>query len=158
MLNKRPYLLNALYEWIVDSGETPYLIVAVTGDDVVVPRDRVENGKIVLNISPTAVRNLLVDQAGISFDGRFSGQSWRVSAPMGSVSAIYSRESGDGMMFDIEQKPEQKAEAKAVAGSDKEADQAAVSQRQEKDPSPTRTATDATAKPKSPKGHLKVIK
>lgn len=157
MLHKRPYLLNALYEWIVDSGETPYLILAVTGDDVVVPRDRVENARIVLNVSPTAVRNLLIDQAGVSFDGRFSGRNWRVSAPIGSISAIYSRESGDGMMFDVEGIAADHAAAGETAHA---ADLKGRHEEVQPRDKPSPTGQDATAKPKAPKGpgHLKVIK
>jgi stringent starvation protein B len=70
-----------------------------------VPADYVNDGKIVLNISPSAVRGLVIDDAGLSFDGRFGGAPYPVSAPISSVLAIYAKETGEGMIFDPEEFP-----------------------------------------------------
>ena len=102
MRPKRPYLLRAIYDWIVDSGLTPYVLVQVDGADVVVPQDYVEDGRIVLNISPNAVRGLSMEGDALSFSGRFAGTPFNVVAPMRSVLAVYAKESGEGMMFDPE--------------------------------------------------------
>ncbi len=102
MKPKRPYLLRALYDWIVDNDLTPYVLVEVDAHDVVVPQDFVEDGRIVLNVSPMAVRALSMEDDTLAFSGRFSGQPFNVSVPMRSVAAIYAKETGDGMMFDPE--------------------------------------------------------
>ena len=102
MTPKRPYLVRALYDWIVDSDLTPYVLVQVDGPDVVVPQDFVEDGRIVLNISPAAVRALALENDVVTFSGRFGGRPFNVVAPMRSVSAIYAKETGEGMMFEQE--------------------------------------------------------
>ena len=105
---KRPYLIRALLDWIVDSELTPYLMVAVDSDQVRVPADYVSEGKIILNISPMAVQNLEVTDVGVSFAGRFGGKPFAVHVPRQNVLAIYAKETGEGMMFDPadDQKPE----------------------------------------------------
>jgi len=130
---KRPYLLRALYDWIVDSELTPYLLVGVDSDSVQVPSEYVSEGKIVLNVSPMAVRDLDLGLDAVSFSGRFSGRSFPVHVPMASVMAIYAKESGEGMMFDPEDSPD------AADSGDGE----------QPDPPP--------ADP-GPAGHLKVVK
>ena len=102
MTPKRPYLVRALYDWIVDSELTPYVLVQVDGTDVVVPQDFVEEGRIVLNISPAAVRALAIENDVVTFSGRFGGRPFNVVVPMRSVSAIYAKETGEGMMFEQE--------------------------------------------------------
>jgi stringent starvation protein B len=99
---KRPYFLRALYDWIVDSELTPYLLVTVEGDSVQVPREYVSEGKIVLNVSPTAVRDLDLGQESVSFSGRFGGRPFPVLVPLANVQAIYAKETGEGMMFEPE--------------------------------------------------------
>ena len=98
--SKQPYLLRALYDWMVDNDLTPYLLVAANSTSVVVPREFVEDGKIVLNISSMAVRNLVIGNELIAFDGRFSGKPFTVSTPVANVLTIYAKETGEGMMFD----------------------------------------------------------
>lgn len=98
--SRRPYLIRALYDWVLDNGLTPHLLVAADADGVDVPRQFVtEDGKITVNISPGAVRGLSLDNELISFSARFSGQSCDVSLPPGAVLALYARENGEGMLF-----------------------------------------------------------
>jgi stringent starvation protein B len=104
MTSTRPYLLRAIYAWITDNGLTPYLLVNAEAEGVVVPRQYVNDGKIVLNISLTAVQHLfLEDNDWISFKARFSGHLFAVSVPMQAVLAIYTKENGKGMFFDAEE-------------------------------------------------------
>lgn len=103
MNSNRPYLLRGLFEWIVDNDCTPYVVVAADVDGVDVPQAYVADGRIVLNIAPAAVRDLVIADQFLSFTGRFSGQSYHVSAPIGAVTAIYAKESGEGMMFQVEE-------------------------------------------------------
>lgn len=101
MKSQRPYLVRALYEWIIDSDTTPYVLVSVAADgDIAVPREYVQDGKIVLNVSPTAVRNLELSDTHMTFDGRFSGRAFLVNVPMSAITAVYAKENGQGMMFD----------------------------------------------------------
>jgi stringent starvation protein B len=99
MTPSRPYLIRALYDWIVDNGMTPYMLVNADDDDVVVPRQFVEGGKIVLNINPSAIQNLQLGNALVEMDARFSGTPMHISVPVMSVLAIYARENGKGMVF-----------------------------------------------------------
>lgn len=112
-ISKRPYFLRALFDWIVDSEMTPHILVAVDGPEVHVPEQHVRDGKIVLNISPAAVRNLALGDELVSFDGRFSGAPFGVEMPVSKVEAIYAKETGEGMVFEPE--PQQSAEEQAPA-------------------------------------------
>lgn len=100
---KRPYLLRALYEWIVDSGLTPYVLVDAERDGVVVPSEFVENGRIVLNVAPSAVIDLTLDNDAVACQCRFRGQPFAVHLPMASIQAIYAKETGEGMAFEAEE-------------------------------------------------------
>ena len=102
MKARRPYLLRALYEWIVDSGEVPNILVDAEIAGVVVPKEHVRDGQIVLNISPQAVRNLNLGNEFVMCEGRFSGRSMELILPVESIRAIYCRDSGQGLAFDDE--------------------------------------------------------
>ena len=99
MTSSRPYLIRALYEWISDNGLTPYILVDAEYEDVVVPTQHVEKGKIVLNIAMSAVDNLTLGDSAVELDARFSGKSMQIYAPIPSILAIYARENGKGMVF-----------------------------------------------------------
>jgi len=99
MKSRRPYLLRAMHEWISDSNCTPHLVVDAGAAGVEVPRQFVQDGKIVLNISWTATAQLQIGNDELSFSGRFGGASMQVRVPMGAVLAIYARETGQGMIF-----------------------------------------------------------
>lgn len=102
MNSSRPYLLRALYEWIVDNDCTPHLLVNAEVPSVQVPTGYVNDGQIVLNVSPSAVRHLHMDNQGISFEGRFGGVAHSLYIPSEAVMAIYARENGQGMVFEVE--------------------------------------------------------
>ena len=97
----RPYLIRALYEWCTDNGFTPYVAVQVD-DTVQVPREYVKNGEIVLNISFDATSSLKLGNDFIEFKARFAGTAREINVPVGRVIAIYARENGQGMSFDVE--------------------------------------------------------
>ncbi len=105
MTSSRPYLARALYEWILDNGLTPYLLVDATVPGTVVPQDFVQDGKIVLNISPSAVRGLDIGNEAVTFNARFRGVPQDVYVPVSAVLAIYARENGHGMVFAEEGSP-----------------------------------------------------
>lgn len=99
MTSSRPYLVRALHEWISDNGMTPLMLVDAGVAGVVVPRGFVEDGKIVLNVSPNAVQGLDLGTDRICFRARFSGAVQDISVPVNAVLAIYARETSAGMMF-----------------------------------------------------------
>ena len=99
MTSSRPYLLRAIYEWIVDNGLTPYLLVNADYPDVQVPVEHVNNGKIILNVAPGAVQSLDLGATDVSFNARFGGRPMNLFFPVAAVLAIYARENGRGMVF-----------------------------------------------------------
>lgn len=103
MISSRPYLLRAVHEWIVDSGLTPHLLADAGHPGLEVPDSARQDGRVVLNISPSAVRDLLIDAELVTFVARFGGVSRGVSVPVAAVQAIYARENGRGMMFPEEE-------------------------------------------------------
>ena len=99
MTSSRPYLLRAIYDWIVDNGLTPYLLVNANLENVMVPTEYVSDGKIILNVAPAAVNDLEIENDEVHFNARFSGNPMYVSVPMAATMAIYSKENGRGMVF-----------------------------------------------------------
>ena len=102
MTSSRPYLIRALYEWIVDNGLTPYLLVNAEMEGVVVPPQYIQQGRIVLNIAPRAVVGLEIGNETIGFHARFGGVDTALSIPVPAVLAIYAQENGQGMAFSEE--------------------------------------------------------
>jgi stringent starvation protein B len=100
----KPYLLRAIYEWCTDNGYTPYL-AAMVDAQTRVPREFVKNGEIVLNISFSATSGLKMDNDFIHFSARFSGVSRGISVPVENIVAIYARENGQGMAFEVSKSP-----------------------------------------------------
>ena len=99
MTSNRPYLIRALYEWLVDNDLTPYLLVDANRDSVHVPTRYVEEGRIVLNVSPSAVRDLSLGNDLVAFEARFGGSAFAISLPPDAVLGVYARENGKGMLF-----------------------------------------------------------
>jgi len=103
MTSNRPYLVKAMYEWIVDNNVTPHVVVNGMDDAVSVPQQYVDDGQIILNINPSAVQSLVIDDECIMFSARFGGRPYNIYIPMHSVLSIYAAENGRGMMFNDEQ-------------------------------------------------------
>ncbi|KIE20382.1 peptidase [Vibrio sinaloensis] len=102
MTPRRPYMLRAFYDWLVDNDLTPHLVVAATLPGVRVPDEFVQDGQIILNIAPRAVGNLELGNEAITFNARFGGRPHSVIVPLYAVQAIYARENGAGTMFEPE--------------------------------------------------------
>lgn len=102
MTSTKPYLLRAFNDWIIDNSLTPYLAVNADGPGCIVPRQYVEAGKITLNISPNAIRDLVLGNESVTFNARFNGVLIQVVVPIKAVLAIYARENGRGMVFSEE--------------------------------------------------------
>ena len=103
MTSSRPYIMRALYDWIVDNECTPYVLVDASMTDVMVPQQYVKDDQIVLNISPDAVVDLSITNQAVAFNGRFGGMATDVYVPIYAVVGIYARENGQGMVFDPEE-------------------------------------------------------
>lgn len=99
MTSNKPYLIRAIYDWIVDNDLTPYLLVNAEYPGVEVPQEYVNGGRIILNISPKSCRGLHLDNDRILFTTRFSGQTMQLFVPPSAVLAIYAKENGRGMEF-----------------------------------------------------------
>lgn len=144
---KRPYLLRAYYDWLIDNSFTPYLVVDADYYGVVVPQEYVKDGQIVLNISAGAVGNLSLNNQAIEFNARFRGIPRDIYIPMGAALAIYARENGDGVMFEpesfydelLEEQPDDFS--KIVDKSEKQ-----------------KKSQDKKSKPTSASSHLRIIK
>ncbi len=96
----KPYLLRAIWEWCCDNGLTPHLAVVVN-EYTRVPREFVRDGQIVLNIGPDATNRLQIGNDLIEFQARFGGVPRELSVPVEQVAAIYARENGAGMAFEV---------------------------------------------------------
>ena len=102
MMPRRPYLLRAFYEWIVDNELTPYIVVDATMNGVRVPEEFIQDGQIVLNVAPNSVGNLEMGNEAVTFNARFGGRPHSLILPLYAIQAIYARENGAGTMFEPE--------------------------------------------------------
>ncbi len=98
----KPYLIRSIYEWIIDNDTTPHLLVDAENTTVQVPKEFVENGRIVLNMRPAAIQGLVLGDQIIEFNTRFSGKHVHINVPVVAVLALYAKENGRGMVFDAE--------------------------------------------------------
>ncbi len=98
--------MQAIYDWIVDNDATPHVLIFADNPQVIVPHQFIEDGKIILNISPTAAQNILIDKDGLSFSARFGGKPFNIYAPIGAVLALYASENGEGLSFEAEDSDE----------------------------------------------------
>lgn len=98
----KPYLLRAIWEWCTDNGLTPHIAVKVD-PRTRVPREHIRDGEIVLNIGSSATHKLQLGNDFIEFQARFGGVARDLSVPVGQVTAIYARENGAGMAFELEE-------------------------------------------------------
>ncbi len=116
MTPNRPYLLKGFFDWILDNELTPHLVANATMPHVQVPEQFIKDGKIVLNIAPSAVTNFSMDLEAVSFSARFGGSPFQIYLPVYAIEAIYARENGAGTMFEPEAgyQPEPEADLTAL--------------------------------------------
>ena len=144
MTSTRPYLLRALHEWMLDNELTPQLVVDAQSSTVQVPRQFVQDGRIILNVSMSAVRNLVLGNEQVEFSARFSGKPFQVCVPVTDVLAIIARENGAGMSF-----PAEEQQAGEQAG-----DHPQAAPPDEPEPPPSSPSSPSSAR----RSHLKVVK
>lgn len=155
MTSNRPYLLRAMYDWLVDNDCTPHIVVNAYHSGVSVPQQYVSKGQIVLNIAPRAITNFVMDNEAVAFTTRFGGVPTEIFVPTMAILGIYARENGQGMMFPEEDLPSTDSSDEAPAVLDKTTKSAPDK------PRPTSVSTNS--KPKRPgagkgKPSLKIIK
>lgn len=138
--SRRPYLIQAIYDWCVDNGHTPHLLVAADYPGVTVPLQFVQEGRITLNLSPMAVQSLHVNEDPLWFSARFSGRPFDVVVPAGAVLAIFARENGEGLVFGEVEPPQELTATQPNGTVDKE-----------------KPTGSGDGKPKG-RGHLRVVK
>lgn len=102
MTSTKPYIVRAFYDWICDNQLTPYIAVDVNVYGVLVPMAYINDGQIILNISPSAVGTISMVGEQIEFSARFGGKLEHLIVPYGAISAIYAKENGAGTSFAIE--------------------------------------------------------
>ncbi|RUO42874.1 ClpXP protease specificity-enhancing factor [Aliidiomarina taiwanensis] len=102
MTPKRPYLVRALYEWLLDNELTPHVVIDANWPGTEVPAEYVQDGQIVLNIHPDATTGLQMAEVDMQFQARFGGVPRRITVPYGALLAIYARENGAGSIFEPE--------------------------------------------------------
>ena len=107
MTPRRPYLVRAIYQWILDNGLTPHVLVDAEAEGVQVPREHVRDGRIVLNLAPGAVRDLQIGNDLLELNARFGGAARVLRIPVAAVVALYARENGQGMAFPEEEPGEE---------------------------------------------------
>jgi stringent starvation protein B len=136
MQSTKPYLIRAIHEWCADQGFTPYLAVKVD-TTTRVPREFVKDGEIVLNVGIEATHQLQMGNEEITFQARFGGKTFPVVVPIGRVAAIYARENGEGMAFEVTER------MNAEAAADVEAAEAI----KDKSPAAAAPAPDRSGRP-----------
>lgn len=102
MLSVKPYMLKAIHQWILDNDWTPYLLVNTQVKSVQVPSEHIRDNRIVLNIAPQSIRGFQMDNDAVSFEARFSGRAQVVWVPIAAVEALYAKENGEGMSFEVD--------------------------------------------------------
>lgn len=103
MISSRPYLLRAMYDWISDNQMTPHILVDANIAGNQIPQQYVVDGRLILNISATATRKLLLNNEVVEFDARFGTQIFHICVPIPAILAIYAQENGRGMIFEGEE-------------------------------------------------------
>jgi stringent starvation protein B len=119
MISRKPYLLRAMHQWIVDCGHTPHIVVDIKVPGVDAPASYAQDGKLVLNVSYDATHKLEMASEHIAFTARFGGASRHVDVPMDAVLAIYAHETGQGMIFEPKDEPAPNGSSPSASGASK---------------------------------------
>lgn len=159
MTPRRPYMLRAFYDWLLDNELTPHLVVDATMPGVRVPMEYVQDGQIILNVAPRAVGNLELSNEAVTFSARFGGRPHQVLVPMYAVQAIYARENGAGTMFEPEEAymdlPEEEVVEDMPADEPALTDVSVVSEAEE---APEADGEEEAPRPAKGKPSLRVVK
>ncbi len=149
----KPYMLRALHEWCTDNGYTPQIVVRVD-TNTLVPPAHIKDGQITLNIGVMATKGLVLGNDTIEFQARFNGVTENLFIPVGAVTALYARETGAGMGFEVEapRQSDTPATNATTAGF------AAGAHAPPASPSTTTRAATSTEPPEPPRPKLTIVK
>jgi stringent starvation protein B len=147
MTSNRPYLIRAIYDWVLDNQLTPYLLADAEHPAIQVPPGSEQDGKVVLNLSPTAIRDLNLGNEFVMFNARFGGVAQEVAVPVPAILAVYAQENGQGMLF-----PQEEANDQATPTEDSE-----EADNNSEEPTPPDNEPSPPAGGGG-RGHLKVVK
>lgn len=160
--SNKPYMLRAVYEWILDNGATPYLLVDATQTSVCVPEQHIQDGQIVLNVEPSAIQNWFADNNAISFNARFGGKAMNIYIPITALLAIYAQENGLGMAFPPEEEIEgiinRIDNTDSKRQTSKEVDETVSASRVQEEGSNNQKPSEIVSIKAKKKSHLKVVK
>ena len=145
----KPYLIRAIYEWCIDCGYSPYIVVKVNAKTKV-PQEYIKDGEITRNISDTAANNLEIGNEVIIFKARFDGSSRSIQIPINTVKGIYAKEVNQGLSFTI-------ANTMAEDGNDTNEVNADGGD-EANDLKASKPAIPVKKKPAKTKSHLQVVK
>jgi stringent starvation protein B len=101
----KPYLVRAIYEWCVAEQYTPHLLVKID-QNTLAPRAFIKDGKILLNLSPGSIKDLLMGDEAITFTARFNGVPENLYLPISAVEGVYAKENGEGLFFEAKKDQE----------------------------------------------------
>lgn len=120
MTSCRPYILRAIYQWILDNGLTPFVTIEAEHLDSEIVEQYAKDGIVVINISPVAVVDLEIEEKGCSFFARFGDRDFEVSVPIDAVTSIYAKEDPNAVILFSQQIDTQKGDDnKSKSGSKK---------------------------------------
>ena len=161
--SNRPYLLRAIYDWLLDNNLTPQILVDATLANVQVPKQHVKDGQILLNIGLESINNLVMDNYHVSFSARFSGSPMMINAPISAVLAIFAKENGQGMAFPEEAEMEQALIQEMIEKPDVEVQHAVIENSESKfddvdEIVGEEVIDEPQEKPKRTKPTLKIVK
>lgn len=148
------YLFNAIYEWLVDNDQTPYIIVNLNYPGVRCP-PQFKQDSLTLNVSMTAAKHLHVGQDALTFGAGFQGKHYDLYIPLGALISIFGRESGEGMQLNLPDADKQRRVSPPLSPSATAEQEQAI-----KDYSPASTDNSNSTPPPRPSGKptLRVVK
>ena len=156
--SNKPYLFQAIYQWILDNDATPHILVDANWPLVSVPQQFVQQGKIILNAAPEAINNWYSDNEAVSFSARFAGQAQDIYLPIASILAIYAQENNLGMTFEQEALPAEKKSPSMLPETHSVKQQKQESMSQDKKQTDMEKSKQAKKSLSKKTSHLKIIK
>lgn len=104
LTNFRPYLIKALYSWLLDNGCTIHIRVNTEYAELDVPKENIdEHGYITLNVSFNAIGYMEMREDNHEYletSIRFNGEETHLVIYYNAIDAIYDAATGNGNVFE----------------------------------------------------------
>jgi stringent starvation protein B len=99
--NKNYYLINAIYQWCIDSHLTPHILV-VNNEDLIsqLPKNYSSSKELIFNISNTAVKNLIIGNNNVEFNAMFNGTVCLLNIDIKNILYIFAKEVNNGVYLE----------------------------------------------------------